>query len=114
MNRRDFLLLRRERETRVLEVSCQRLCMRYLDTLMDGVEPTEGDAPDRWGHEPPLILQPRTTAQLFEGMARDLQEADVVRLVDPHWIKEGELSDELDRVLGDFKRRGGKVEVVAA
>jgi hypothetical protein len=111
MNRRDFLLLRREREARVVEISCQRLCMRYLDTLITGAEPTEGDAPDVWGHEPRLVRQPRTTAQLFEAIAADLQEADVVRLLDPQWIKEGELSDELDRVVGEFKKRGGRVEV---
>jgi hypothetical protein len=110
MNRRDFLLLRRERELRVVEISCQRLCMRYLDTLMTGADPTEGDAPDPWGHEPSSVVQPRSTAQLFECIAQDLREADVVRIVEPHWIKEGELSDGLDRVVGDFKKRGGRVE----
>jgi hypothetical protein len=111
MNRRDFLLLRRERELRVVEISCQRLYMRYLDTLITGAEPTEGDAPDRWGGEPAAVLDKRTPSQLFEQIALDLQEADVVRLSGPEWIKEGELSDGLDRVVGEFKKRGGRVEV---
>ena len=76
-----------------------------------GAEPTEGDAPDRWGGEPAAVLDRRTPSQLFEQIALDLQEADVVRLVGAEWIKEGELSDGLDRVIGEFKARGGKVQV---
>ena len=36
MKRRDFLLLRTDRETGVAELSCERLYMRYVNSRLTG------------------------------------------------------------------------------
>ena len=111
MNRRDFLLFRREREERIVELSCQRLFMRCLDAQMTGPEPTEdGDAPDRWNHEPPAILERRTAAQIFDEIAFGLSEADVLKLVDREWIRDPAINARLDALVADFTARGGRVD----
>lgn len=110
MNRRDFLFFRREREARVVELSCQRLYMRCLDAQMTGVEPTEdGDAPDPWSHEPAAALERRTAAQIFEEIAFGLSEADVLKLVDREWIRDPVVSARLEALIADFTARGGRV-----
>lgn len=111
MNRRDFLLFRRECEARVVELSCQRLYMRCLDARMTGAEPTEdGEAPDPWGHEPAAVLERRTSEQIFQEIAYGLDQADVLKLVDREWIRDSDLSARLDRVIAAFTARGGCVE----
>ena len=110
MNRRDFLLFRREREERIIELSCQRLYMRCLDALMTGAEPTEdGEAPDLWSHEPPAVLERRTAAQIFEEIAFGLREADVLKLVDREWIRDPDMNARLEALIADFTSHGGRV-----
>jgi hypothetical protein len=114
MNRRDFLLLRRERDLHVVELSCRTLYMRYLDTQITGAEPTEdGYVHDPWNHEPPAVLSRRTADDLFNQIDETLREADVLRLVDRAWAS-GELGERLDRVAKDFVARGRRVEVAPA
>jgi len=85
--------------------------MRCLDTLVTGGEADlQTDAPDPWGNEPPAVWGRHTAAEIFDGLAAELDGADVLRLVDRQWIKEGEMSERLDRLLDTFKARGGRVE----
>ena len=110
MNRRDFLLFRREHEERIVELSCQRLYMRCLDAQITGVEPTEdGDVLDPWANEPAAVLEQRTAAQIFEEIAFGLSEADVLKLVDREWIRDPEMNARLETLIADFTGRGGRV-----
>jgi hypothetical protein len=85
LSRREFLLLRATRD-REAELSCERLYMRYVDAAVDG-----------------------TTARLFEALARDLQNADVVRLTDAEWLADDDLNAGVARILAAFVARGGRV-----
>ncbi|HEV3059474.1 MAG TPA: hypothetical protein VGY48_14585 [Vicinamibacterales bacterium] len=85
MNRRDFLLLRATKD-REAELSCERLYMRYVDAAVDG-----------------------TTARLFEALAGDLENADVVRLTDAEWLAHDDLNVAVARILAAFVARGGRV-----
>jgi hypothetical protein len=110
VNRREFLLFRRDREDRIVELSCRCLYMRCLDAQMTGAEPTEdGEAPDPWAHEPPAILERRTAAQIFEEIAFGLSEADVLTLVDREWIRDPAMNARLDALIADFTKHGGRL-----
>lgn len=113
MKRRNFLLLRRERMSRVAELSCERLFMHYqqLGTTMGAT--LQGPAPDVWElseEEPPGLLMERTTQELFAGVDRELREADVLRVVDTEWLGVDVFRQDVDALLEAFRRRGGRVE----
>ena len=84
MNRRDFLLLRTEGRATVL--SCEALFMRFIDAQNDG-----------------------TVDRLFANLARDLEQVTSVSLVDRSWLSRDDLKVHVDAVLGEFRRRGGRV-----
>ncbi len=84
MNRRDFLFLRAGR--RSMELSCERLYMRWVDATADG-----------------------TTARLFDLLAGELAQTRSVSLVDTSWLACRELEAALDETLSAFRARGGRV-----
>ena len=84
MNRRDFFcLLRRERELRVVELSCRTLYMRCLDAQITGTEIRPTRVPRRipWYTEPPAVLATRSPSDLFREIRDTLRAADVLRIV---------------------------------
>ena len=109
MKRRDFLRLRSEAAIRVAELSCERLYMHYqharVTTMPVGVE-----APERAEVEPPSEWTARTTEQLFDEIERQLQGADVLRLVETEWLVVDDYRRHVERVLAAFRGRGGRVE----
>ena len=118
MNRRDFLLLRTEPQglqtlPRVVELSCERLYMRCLDTRVTGVqrdELTDSAEMSQWGGEPPARFAERTPQQLLEELDRELREVDVLRVVDSQWL-DGDLRRDFEHLLAVFRARGGRVEI---
>lgn len=117
MKRRDFLRFRTERDTRTVEISCQRLYMDYLERRATGGPPDTGGQSD--GNfdpaeegEPPTAFDERTTEELFANLERDLDGADVLRVTGHRWLSEGdgELLREFDRLVSSFRARGGRVE----
>ena len=112
MNRRDFLLLRTEPRTLEpepieVEISCERLYMRCLDTQITGAQ--RGDPGDWEGPgEPPAVFTGRTRQQLFEDLNRELLEVDVLRVVDSQWLV-GDLRQDFDHLIEAFRARGGRV-----
>ena len=76
MQRRDFLLLRTGRDN-VVELSCERLYMRFVDAEAEG-----------------------TTGQLFESLARELRSARTVRLTKTEWLAHERLNAEVERIVG--------------
>jgi hypothetical protein len=113
MNRRDFLLLRRVPSSRIVELSCQQLYVRYLDTKITGgtADRREADAaPDPWGGEPPPVFEERTFADVLRSIEDGLRDADVVRLNESAWLACEDVKRGLDAVLEKFRARGGRVE----
>lgn len=84
INRREFLLLRPGRPG--VELSCERLYMKYLDAR------TTGDAD-----------------QLFTRLAGELSRVTTVGMIDSEWLAPEEFRHELDAVLGAFRARGGRI-----
>ena len=114
MNRRDFLLLSTKGNKRVLELSCERLYMRYVDAQSHAVrrkEPGEADV-DRpwWDGEPPTEIETPTVGELFEELDRELSKADVLRVLDRDWLAGREFRREVETRIEAFRRRGGRVE----
>jgi hypothetical protein len=110
MDRRAFFSVVRRGRLRVLELSCERLYLRWVDawgrTHMAGAdEDTALDA-----GEPPTRIAAESTADLLEELDRRLANADVVRIADRAWLSEAELRRRVDAALTAFERRGGRVE----
>ncbi len=83
MNRREFLFARRQN---ALELSCEQLYMRYVDSTLDG-----------------------TTSQLFENIEQNLATVNTLLLTDAAWLKCEELRP-MNSILAAFRERGGRVE----
>ncbi len=117
MNRRDLLLLRTDRDTRVAELSCERLYMHYQHTRLTMDRPAQPRAPDTgelWDDEPPAVFDERTTRQLFRQVDRELRNADLVRVVDTGWLAVDAFRRDVEDLLAAFRRRGGRVEYQAS
>ena len=87
VTRRDFLFLKAGAAAQPATLSCETLYMRFLDSQLDG-----------------------STARLFSQLADDLQQVDAVRLLDRSWLTDAALSEQLAIVLGDFRKRGGRID----
>ena len=111
MNRRDFLRLKTERGIRTVELSCQRLYMHSLESRVTSGQAV-GDFDPLGEGEPPTAFDKPTTQQLFENLGRDLDGADLLRVVGHRWLSEGdeELQREFNTLLASFRARGGRVE----
>ncbi len=88
MNRRDFFLLRSPEEW-ILELSCEELYMRYLDSQLDG-----------------------TRNQFLERTRMEFRNRRKIRLYDAFWLDRGGVGKELEPLLQEFRARGGSVEYV--
>ena len=84
IDRRDFLLAI-GRPRRVLELSCERLCMQYLAARADG-----------------------RLAQLIAALERQLSDVDELRLLDREWLAHDDFRAELGPVLLG-RERGGRI-----
>jgi hypothetical protein len=88
MNRRDFFRMRNPAED-IMELSCEELYMRYLDAQLDG-----------------------TQEQLL-GRTRDtMLRSKKIRLQDVSWLNRGELMQEFEPLLEEFKAGGGQIECI--
>jgi hypothetical protein len=109
MHRRRLLTLGTER---TLEISCERLFMQCLASPATTLPQSDGAS---WGDawqpgEPPTLHAASSVRSVVEQVARDLRGVSVARLIDTQWLV-GEIRVELDRVLTEFRERGGRVEV---
>jgi len=118
MDRRDFLCLRTERSRRVAHLSCERLYMHYqhatLTTAASQSQQDDGVSSVRelGDDEPPASFAPRSTRQLLADIRRDLESADVVRVVDTGWlaIDTDGFGRSVRMLLESFCDQGGRVE----
>ncbi len=109
-SRREFLLLRPGRQARVVDLPCGRLYMRYLESRTVPGRHDGDPAADPPQGEPPPDLDTPTVEALFAALARELESAAIVRLVDVEWLAEPGFRREVERVLDDFTARGGRIE----
>jgi len=114
MNRRDFFLLRMEPRglqtlPRDVELSCEQLYMRCLDTQVTGAQPRNSADLEEPG-EPPAVFAERTRQHVFEELDRELREVDVLRVVDSEWLVD-DLRRDFDHAMDVFRARGGRVQV---
>lgn len=113
MNRRDFLLFRIDDKRRVVELSCERLYMQYLDAQLTWgpqQDPAVAEG-STWGGEPPAEFEPRSVEQLFANVERDLESADVLVIAEPRWLASEPLQPHLETLIASFRARGGRVEL---
>ena len=86
LNRRDLLLLGISRRTRSIELSCERLYMKYCDSQLDN-----------------------STQELFERLEFELRSVDNLQLVDTNWLACQGFGDRLEPLLISVRARGGQV-----
>ena len=86
LNRRDLLLLGVNRKTRSVELSCERLYMKYCDSNLDN-----------------------TTQELFDRLEVELRGVDNLLLVDTAWLACQDLKQRLEPLLVSVRARGGRV-----
>ena len=108
MRRRDLLLLRPTPRDRVFDLPCQRLYMRYLDARSVRPEPQRRD--EGALGEPDPVYDVRDARELFDALARELADADVLRILNREWLADPGLRQEVDRLIAAFAARGGRVE----
>lgn len=111
MNRRDFLRLCVHGDERALELSCEHLYMAFVDAESAAAPVAEdglGDPP--WDGEPPTEIARPTTDEIFDGLARRLAKADVLRLVGTEWLSDAAFRARVKGVVEAYRERGGRVE----
>jgi hypothetical protein len=113
MNRRDFLRLGTRGKERVLELSCERLHMRWVDARVTATTAAGGGARDDvavWEGEPPLDVAVPTADQLLTELDEGLAGVRVLRVAGLEWLAETDFGREVQDRLDAFRRRGGRVE----
>jgi hypothetical protein len=86
MNRRDLLMLGINRKVRSVELSCERLYMKFCDSRLDN-----------------------TTQDLFERLEVELRGVDSLVLMDTAWLASQDLRQRLEPLLVSIRARGGQV-----
>ena len=86
LNRRELLSLGINRKTRSIELSCERLYMKYCDSNLDN-----------------------NTQELFERLEVELRGVDNLRLVDTAWLTCQDFRQRLEPILVSVRARGGRV-----
>jgi hypothetical protein len=111
MKRRDFLRLRVRGDERVLELSCERLYMAYVDAESAAATgPRDGPADLPWAGEPPTEIGLQTTTEVFAELDRRLAVADALYMVATDWLSDAGFRARVERAVEAFRRRGGRVE----
>lgn len=112
LDRRAFLRLATKGRERVLEISCERLYLRWVDAPARATPGALADALSGWfeeAGEPPASLALQTRDELLAQLDVSLSGAQTVRLSEPEWLAHEELRREVDARLAAFRQRGGRV-----
>jgi hypothetical protein len=112
MKRRDFLLFRRTRHARIIEIPCERIYMHYLGAPVNEARPHDEPRDESMPGEPTPAFAERTAKDVLDTLDARLKDVDVVRVIDRHWLAADEISREFDAFLAAFIARGGRVEFV--
>ena len=106
MNRRDFLLLRKEGEKQIAELSCEKLYMHFVDShgadKFGANESGISEDAEWWSGEPSVVIATQNQKALFDGIAGDIADADVLLVKGRQWLVEGEFSTLVENLLQQF------------
>ena len=108
VSRRDFLRLRLSEGKRVLELSCERLFMRYHDACSDAARRQVSNHEDVPGDAAMGFATPPAAA-LFAELERQLADADELRVLETEWLGDGVFAREVEARIDAFGARGGAV-----
>lgn len=110
LSRRDFLRLHVSEGKRVLELSCERLFMRYHDAQSGAGRRQVSNHDDLtpWT-QPSTGFDTPTPDELFAELERQLAEADELRVLEPDWLNGGVFGREVGARVEAFEQRGGEV-----
>ena len=110
LSRRDFLTLRVSEGRRVLELSCERLFMRYHDACSDAARRQVSNHEDVPGTDSAVggFATPPADA-LFAELERRLADADELRVLETDWLGGGAFAREVAACVEAFDARGGTV-----
>lgn len=112
MKRRDLLLLRSTRKERVFELPCEQLYMQFVDTRRPSPATMTTSPDDYQLGEPDASFEVGSAHDLFVNLRAALAGADVLRVVDPHWLTDPDLRAQVDGLIAEIKAAGGRVELV--
>ena len=118
MDRRDFLFRWTRGRERVLELSCERLYMRWADAragVGGSAAAAAADLPVRdglqpWDGEPPTQVAVATTEEVLGALDKELVGVDVLRMIESDWLTDPDFGRALRSRVEAFRRRGGRVE----
>lgn len=110
MDRRAFLRLTVRGRERVLDLSCERLYMRWVDARAGGAAPAAAPASTEWAGEPPLDVVVPTREELLAELERRLTDVQVLRVSGREWLAAGDFRRDVEARIEAFRRRGGRVE----
>jgi len=114
MDRRDFFLVWRKGDERVLELSCERLYMQWADacSAADAGDPERAGASLTWSWEgePATEVVTSTPEAVLRELEQSLADADVLRLRDVDWLADAAFASEVENRVAGFRARGGRVE----
>ena len=107
------MLFKTEGPEQVDELSCEKLFMDFEDARSEinkGVEEagTFAEA-DWWSGEPPLLIDNLDPEEYFRSVESELILADVVQVLDPQWLVQGEFQIRVDTLLAAIRARGKQV-----
>ncbi|MSR11621.1 MAG: hypothetical protein EXR84_07470 [Gammaproteobacteria bacterium] len=113
MNRRDFLLFRTDGPDRVVDLSCQKLFVHYLDLnsgFAQGI-PESGmlENADWWAGEPPLAISTTAPEEFFRSVQKEILKADQLRIVDMEWMAQGDFRIRVETLIAAFRAAGGEI-----
>jgi len=112
LNRRDFLKCRVSAGRRILELSCEKLYMRYQDARSGAgrLQISNHDDSTRHDEAARAIDLPKLEA-IFTELERQLLEADELHLLEREWLAGGDFAREVGARIDAFAERGGRVEL---
>lgn len=113
MNRRDFLMFRTDGADRIVDLSCQKLFVHYLDMCSGFAQgtPEAGllDDADWWAGEPPLEIATTAPDDFFRSVQADILNADKLRIVDMEWMAQEEFRIRMETLIAAFRAAGGEI-----
>jgi hypothetical protein len=111
MDRREFLSLGRRGRQRVLELSCERLYVRWVDAAAQAALDVSADETMPEVGEPPTRVSAETHADLVAELDRRLASADILRVTGTEWLQDTDLRLEVESHVEALRARGGFVEI---
>ena len=115
ISRRAFFTLRGRASKRVLELSCERLYMRYVDARAAIGRAQAADRietrPRAHAGEPALAVEAPTVDALFASLENELAQAQVLVVLESEWLTSRDFGRELEPRIEAFRKRGGEVRL---